>query len=52
MQVPVCLTIRNGLHALTRRFVTEILVSSLATLLVMAIFRISLCPGRRAADVR
>lgn len=38
MQVPVCLTIRNGLHALTRRFVTEILVSSLATLLVMAIF--------------
>ena len=37
MQVPIPLMIRNGLHALTRKIV-EILVSSLATLLVMAIF--------------
>jgi hypothetical protein len=38
MQVPVSLKIRDGLHALTRKFVTEILVSSLTTLLVMALF--------------
>ena len=37
MQVPIPLMIRNGLHALTRKIV-EILVSSLTTLLVMAIF--------------
>jgi hypothetical protein len=38
MQVPVSLKIRDGLHALTRKFVTEILVSSLTTVLVMALF--------------
>jgi hypothetical protein len=37
VQVPISLMIRDGLHALTRKF-AEILVSSLATLLVMAIF--------------
>jgi hypothetical protein len=38
MQVPVSLKIHDGLHALTRKFVTEILVSSLTTVLVMALF--------------
>ena len=38
MQVPISLKVRKWLHALTRKFVTEILVSSLATLLVMALF--------------
>jgi hypothetical protein len=38
MQAPVSLKIRDGLHALTRKFVTEILVSSLTTVLVMALF--------------
>ena len=38
MQVPVSLKILTGLHALTRKFVTEILVSSLTTVLVMALF--------------
>jgi hypothetical protein len=37
MQVPIPLMIRNGLHALTRKIV-EVLISSLATLLIMAIF--------------
>lgn len=37
MKVPIPLIIRNGLHALTRKF-AEILVSSLATVLVMALF--------------
>ena len=37
MQVPISLIIRNGLLTLTRKFV-EILVSSLATVLVMALF--------------
>ena len=39
MKVPIPLAIRNGLHALTRKF-AEILVSSLATVLVMALFRL------------
>ena len=38
MQVPFSLMILRGLHALTWKFVTEVLVSSLATLLVMAAF--------------
>jgi hypothetical protein len=38
MQVPVSLKIRDGLHALTRKFVAEILVSSLTTVLIMVIF--------------
>jgi hypothetical protein len=38
MQVPFFPMILKGLHALTWKFVTEVLVSSLATLLVMAIF--------------
>jgi hypothetical protein len=37
VKVPILLIIRNGLHALTRKF-AEILVSSLATVLVMALF--------------
>jgi hypothetical protein len=37
VQVPIPLMIRNGLHALTQKFVGA-LVSSLATLLIMAIF--------------
>ena len=37
MKVTIPLIIRNGLHALTRKF-AEILVSSLATVLVMALF--------------
>ena len=37
MQVPISLIIRNGLLTLTRKF-AEILVSSLATVLVMALF--------------
>jgi hypothetical protein len=37
VQVPISLMIRNGLHALTRKLVTEVLVSSLATFLCMAI---------------
>jgi len=37
VQVPIPLTIRNGLLASTRKF-AEILVSSLATVLVMALF--------------
>lgn len=38
MQVPLSLMmIRNGLHALTRKLVTEVLFSSLVTLLTMAI---------------
>jgi hypothetical protein len=37
VKVPIPVIIRNGLHALTRKF-AEILVSSLATLLVMALF--------------
>jgi hypothetical protein len=37
VKVPIPLIIRNGLHALTRKF-AEILVSSLATVLVMALF--------------
>ncbi|MGB8898832.1 MAG: hypothetical protein WCC90_06130 [Methylocella sp.] len=37
MKVPIPLIIRNGLLALTRKF-AEILVSSLATILVMALF--------------
>jgi hypothetical protein len=37
MQVPVSLKNRDGLHALTRK-VTEMIVSSLATLLVMTFF--------------
>jgi hypothetical protein len=37
VQVPIPLMIRNGLHALTRKFVGA-LVSSLATVLIMAIF--------------
>jgi hypothetical protein len=38
MQIPVVLAARGGLHALTRKFVAEVLVSSLATLLVMVLF--------------
>jgi hypothetical protein len=38
MQVPVSLKILDGLNALTRKFVTEILLSSLTTVLVMALF--------------
>jgi hypothetical protein len=38
MQAPIFLMVRKRLHALTRKFVTEILVSSLATLFVMAVF--------------
>jgi hypothetical protein len=38
VQVPIYFTmIRNGLHVLTRKLVTEVLFSSLATLLTMAI---------------
>jgi hypothetical protein len=37
VKVTIPLIIRNGLHALTRKF-AEILVSSLATVLVMALF--------------
>jgi hypothetical protein len=37
VKVPIPLIIRNGLHALTWKF-AEILVSSLATVLVMALF--------------
>ena len=37
MKVPIPLIIRNGLLTLTRKF-AEILVSSLATVLVMALF--------------
>jgi hypothetical protein len=38
VQVPISLMIRNGLHTMTRKLLTEVLVSSLATLLGMAIF--------------
>lgn len=38
MQAPISQTVRKWIHALTRKFVTEILVSSLATLVVMALF--------------
>jgi cytoskeletal protein RodZ len=38
MQAPVSQTVRKWIHALTRKFVTEIFVSSLATLVVMALF--------------
>jgi hypothetical protein len=38
VQAPISLTIRNGLSALTRKLVPEILVSGLASLLVMALF--------------
>jgi hypothetical protein len=38
MQVPISQTVRKWMHAVTRKFVTEILVSSLATLLVMTFF--------------
>lgn len=38
MQVPISPMILRGLHALTWKFATEVLVSSLATLLVMAVF--------------
>jgi hypothetical protein len=38
MQVPISQMVRKWMHALTRKFVTEILVSSLATLLVMTFF--------------
>jgi len=43
VKVPIPLIIRNGLHALTRKF-AEILVSSLATVLVMALFPYSTKP--------
>jgi hypothetical protein len=38
MQVPISQMVRKWMHAVTRKFVTEILVSSLATLLVMTFF--------------
>lgn len=38
MQAPISLRFRKGLHVLTRRLITEVLVSSLSTLLAMAIF--------------
>ena len=38
MQAPITLMIRNGFNALTRKLVPEVLVSGLATLLVMALF--------------
>jgi hypothetical protein len=38
MQVPISQMVRKWIHSLTRKFVTEILVSSLATLVVMALF--------------
>src|SRR5664279_5811371 len=37
MQVPT-FSVRNGFHALTRKFVAEVLVSSLATLVVIVLF--------------
>ena len=43
MQVPIPLIIRNGLLTLTRKF-AEILVSSLATFLVMALFPYAMKP--------
>jgi len=45
VQVPIPLTIRNGLLASTRKF-AEILVSSLATVLVMALFPYATKPLR------
>jgi hypothetical protein len=38
VQAPIYLMIRNGFNALTRKLVPEVLVSGLATLLVMALF--------------
>jgi hypothetical protein len=38
MQVPISPMILRGLHALTCKPITEVLISSLATLLVMAVF--------------
>lgn len=38
VQAPIFPMIRRGLHFLTRKLLTEVLVSSLATLLVMAMF--------------
>jgi hypothetical protein len=38
MQVPISQMVRKWMHAVTRKFVTEILASSLATLLVMTFF--------------
>lgn len=38
MQVPISPMILRGLHALTWKLVTEVLISSLAALLVMAVF--------------
>jgi hypothetical protein len=38
MQVPISQMVRKWMHAVTRKFVTEILVLSLATLLVMTFF--------------
>ena len=38
MQAPFYRTIRNRMHVLTKKLFTEVLVSSLATLLVMAMF--------------
>lgn len=49
MQVPVFQMIRSGLHVPTRKLVTEVLVSSLATLLVMAMFSNLVKPTAPAA---
>jgi hypothetical protein len=37
MQVPISQMVRKWMHAVTRKFVTEILVSSLTTVLIMVI---------------
>jgi hypothetical protein len=48
VKVPIPLIIRNGLRALTREF-AEILVSSLATVLVMVLFSYTTKPTPPAA---
>jgi hypothetical protein len=47
VQVPIFLMIRNGLHAPKRKLLTRLLISSLANLLVMAIFTLPFAPDDR-----
>ena len=49
MQVPT-FSVRNGFHALTRKFVAEVLVSSLATLVVIVLFSHLTKPGAPVAQ--
>jgi hypothetical protein len=47
VQVPSSLMIRNGLHALKRKLLTRLLISSLANLLVIAISALPFAPDDR-----